>query len=58
MTKIRLHQDPFLKCEKQKWEPILISIVETGGTQPSFKTKPKRKRIIVALPLFKKNIRF
>jgi hypothetical protein len=48
-----LHQDPFLKSEKQKREPIPIPIVETGGTQPSFKTKPKRKRIIVSLPLFK-----
>jgi len=52
-TKVRLHQDPFLKSEKQKREPIPIPIVETGGTQPSFKTKPKRKRIIGSLPLFK-----
>ena len=45
-TKGRLHQDPFLKSEKQKREHIPISIAETGVTQPSFKTKPKRKRII------------
>ena len=52
-TKVRLHQDPFLKSEKQKREPIPIPIIETGVTQPSFKTKPKRKRIIGSLPWFK-----
>ena len=55
-TKIRMHQDPFLKSEKQKWEPIPISIVETGVTHPSFKTKPKRKRITGSLPWFKTEI--
>jgi hypothetical protein len=40
-TKGRLHQDPFLKSEKQKREPI--PIVETGVTQTSFKIKPKCK---------------
>jgi len=48
-----LHQDPFLKSEKQKREPIPIQTVETGRTQPSFITKSKRKRIIGSLPLFK-----
>jgi hypothetical protein len=52
-TKVRLHQEPFLKSEKQKREPIPIPIAETGGTQPRFKTKPKGKRIIGSLPLFK-----
>ena len=46
----RLHQDTFLKSEKQKRETIPIPNVETGGTQPSFKIKPKRKRIIGSLP--------
>jgi hypothetical protein len=48
-TNVRLHQDPYLKTEKQKREPIAIPIVETGDTpesQPSFKTIPRRKRII------------
>jgi len=52
-TKVRMHQDPCLKREKQKREPIQIPIVETGGTQPNLKTKPKRKHIIGSLPLFK-----
>ena len=52
-TKIRLHEDPFLKSEKQKREPIPIPIVETVVTHPSFKTKPKRKRITGSLPWFK-----
>ena len=30
-----------------------ITIVETGSKMPNFKTKPKRKRIIVSVPLFK-----
>ena len=51
--KVRLHQDHFLKSEKQKREPIPIPIVETKVTHPSFKTKPKRKRIIGSLPWFK-----
>ena len=41
-----MHQDPYLKTEKQKREPIPIPIIETGSTKPSFKTKPKRKRVI------------
>ena len=49
-TKVRLHQVPFLKWEKQKREPIPILTVETKVTHPSFKTKPKRKRIIGSLP--------
>jgi hypothetical protein len=28
-TPVRLHQDPFLKPEKQKREPIRIPIIET-----------------------------
>ena len=31
-TQIGLHQDPYLKTEKRKREPIDIPIVETGGT--------------------------
>jgi len=42
-----------LKTEKQKREPIPIPVIETGSTEPSFKTKPKRKRIIGSVPLFK-----
>ena len=42
-TKLRLHQDPYLRSEKQKREPIPIPIVETGSTLPSFKTKSKQK---------------
>jgi len=52
-TKIRLHQDPVLKSEKQKLETIRIPIVENGVTHPTFKTKPKRKRITGSLPWFK-----
>ena len=44
-TKFRLHQDPYLKTEKRKWEPIPIPIIETGDV--------KRKHIIGAVPLFK-----
>ena len=57
-TKFRLHQDPFLKSEKQKREHTPIPIVETGVTQPSFKTKSKPKRVIGSLSWFKTNIRF
>jgi len=46
-------KDPYLKTEKQKREPIPIPVIETGSTEPSFKTKPKRKRIIGSVPLFK-----
>ena len=42
-----------MKTEKQKREPIPISIIETGSTAPSFKTKPKRKRIIGSVAVFK-----
>jgi hypothetical protein len=52
-TKVRLHQGPCLKSEKQKREPIPIPIVETKVTHPSFKTKPKRERITGSLPWFK-----
>jgi hypothetical protein len=48
-----LQQEPFLKNEMRKREPIPIPIVETGGPNPSFTTKPKRKRIIGSVPLFK-----
>ena len=44
-TKIRLHQEPYLKTEKRKQEPIPIPIRETGDT--------KRKRIIDLVPLYK-----
>ena len=40
-TQISLHQDPYLKTEKRKREPIHIPIVETGGTpdsKPNFQT--------------------
>jgi len=52
-TQVRLHQDAYLKTEKQKREPISIPIIETGSIKPSFKTKPKRKGIIGSVPLFK-----
>ena len=52
-TQVRLHQDPYLKTEKQKREPIPIPIVEPASTKQSFITKPKRKRIIGSVPLFK-----
>jgi len=42
-----------LKTEKQKREPNPIPIIETGSADPSFKTKPKRKRITGSVPLFK-----
>jgi len=54
-TQVRLHQDPYLKPEKKR-EPISIPIRETGSTKPSFKTKPKRKRIIGSVPLFQTEI--
>ena len=44
-TKIRLHQNPYLKTEKRKQEPIPIPIIETGDV--------KRKRKIGSVPLFK-----
>ena len=48
-----MHQDPYLKNEKQKRESIPIPIIETGSTKPIFKTKHKQKRIIGSVPLFK-----
>ena len=51
--KFLLQQNPYLKTEKQNRETNLIPIIETGSTKPSFKTKPKRKRIIASVPLFK-----
>jgi len=53
-TKFRLHQDTYLKVEKQKREPIPIPIIESGSTKPGFKTKPIWKRVIGSVPLFKK----
>ena len=38
---------------KEKIESRPIHILETGGTKPSFKTKPKRKGIIRSVPLYK-----
>ena len=52
-TEVRLYQEPYLKTEKQKREPIPIPIVEPASTKPSLITKPKRKRIIRSVPLFK-----
>jgi len=42
-TQVRLHQDPYLKTEKEKREPIPIPITATGSAELSFKTKPKWK---------------
>ena len=55
-TQVRLHQNTYVKTVKQKREPIPISIIETSSTKHSFKTKPKRKRIIGSVPLFKNRI--
>jgi len=52
-TQVCLHQDPYLKTEKQKREHFPIPIIETSSTKASFKTKPKRKRITGSVPLFK-----
>ena len=54
--KVRLLQDPFLKSEKHKREPIPIPIVETKVTHPGLKTKPKRERKTSSLPWFKTEI--
>ena len=51
-TQVRLHQDSYLKNEKQNREPIPIPIAEPASTKTSFITKPKRKRIIGSVPLF------
>ena len=48
--KVSLHQDPYLKSEKQKREPIPFPIAETKVTHPGFKTKPKHERITGSLP--------
>ena len=53
LTQVCLLQDPYMKTEKQKRENIPIPIIETSIIKPSFKTKPKRKLIIVSVPLFK-----
>ena len=50
-TQVRLHHDPHLKTEKQKRKPIPIE--EAGGTNPSFKSKPKWKCIIGTVSMFK-----
>jgi hypothetical protein len=42
-----MHQDPYLKTEKQNREPIPIPIIETESP------KPKRKLIIGSAPMFK-----
>jgi hypothetical protein len=44
-----MHEDPFLKTEKEKRESIVISVIETQNP----KTKPKGKRIIGSAPMFK-----
>jgi hypothetical protein len=54
-TQVCLHQDPYLKTEKRKREPITIPVVDTGGTpesKPLSRTKPKRKRIIGSVTVF------
>ena len=45
LTQIRLHQDPYLKTDKRKLEPIPIPIIGTGDT--------KQNRIIGSVPLSK-----
>ena len=40
-----MHQDPYLKTEKRRREPILIPIIEIGDA--------KRKHIIGPVPMFK-----
>jgi outer membrane biosynthesis protein TonB len=52
-TRVRLHQDPCLKTEKQKREPIPIPITENESP----KTKLKRKRIIGSAPRVRVGIR-
>ena len=52
-TQVRLHQNPYMKTEKQKREPIPIPIIGAGSTKPYFKAKPKMKHIIGSVPLFK-----
>jgi hypothetical protein len=42
-----MHQDTYLKNEKQKREPIAIPIIETESP------KLKRKSIIGSAPMFK-----
>ena len=48
-TQIRLRQDPYLKTEKRKREPIPFPIAENAGIpyrKPNFQNKKQRKRII------------
>jgi len=40
LTQVRLHQNAYLKTEKQKGEPI--PNIETGSIKTSFETKSKR----------------
>ena len=35
-TKIRLHQDPHLKTEKRKREPIPVPIIQTGDVKRKY----------------------
>jgi len=51
-TQVSMHQDPYLKTEQIKREPIPIRIIETGCSKPKFKTKLRSKHIIGSLPLF------
>ena len=39
-AQVRLHQNPYLKTEKFKREPIPISTIENESSKPSFETKP------------------
>ena len=49
-----MHQEPILKNRgKTGTHSHSHSIVETSSTKSSFKTIPKRKRIIGSVPLFK-----
>jgi len=45
--------NPYFNTEKQKQEHITIPTVITCITKPSFRTKPKRNRKIVSVPIFK-----
>ena len=51
-TQVRVHQDPYLKTVKRT-ATHPHSVIGTGGTKPCFKKKPKLKRIIGLMPLFK-----
>jgi hypothetical protein len=43
----------YLKTETQMRETVPFPIIETGSTKSNLKTKPKLKRIIGSLPVFK-----